>query len=568
MSETPSALLFTTAERSDRSRSQAGAIDEAASPARRARITGSKWLLLGLLLLAAVLGARGITSEAAVSLYDTPRYLMNGVFLTDFLKSGTPWTIDGVLRYAEVYYARYPALSLGHHPPLISVCLIPVYALFGVSVFWARAVALGFFLLATGAIFSLARRLYTVEIAGWATLLFVTNPFVVTYGQQVLSEMPMLALILVAMVALVRFVESNRTADFAWFVGAAVASVYAKQLAVYVFPVYAGALLLRVNWRRLIRRDIVMLTATGLVLLVPIAIMTGSLSPQNVALVERVATNGRGLSKWQFVLSSIFGTHLKPIVMAIVATGIAGALIRRDWRVVWSIGWIGAVLVSVIVLTGRFESARYAFAAMPAYCLGAAGLLAAARSRREKLVAIGVLCVAVACQVWYVRSIRPTGADGYEAAARYVTSHSPSPTVLFSGPVDVGYFVFFVRKQDPTGKMMVLRSDKILATSRTRPIEQEEISPLLRRYGTRYIVIEDRRAGRVLEWLREQLKTDRFAERLRVRIGTRDPRLTGVDLVVYEFLDATPPALDTVLDLKLPLVRRSIDVRLGDVLGR
>ncbi len=108
----------------------------------------------------------------------------------------------------------------------------------------------------------------------------------------------------------------------------------------------------------------------------------------------------------------------------------------------------------------------------------------------------------------------PTGAEGYEAAAQYVLSQSASsPTILFSGPVDTGYFVFFVRKHDPAGQHVVLRSDKLLTTSRMgrssvkdRIKDRQEIYGLLRAYGTRFVVIEDQPSdSQVLDWLREEL---------------------------------------------------------------
>ena len=216
MSDVPTGTAFLLTTPEVRHGAETGNVAAAAPAAAdraesRSAIRYRRVLLAVMLLIAVVLETRGITSEASVSLYDTPRYLMNGAFMSDFLRSGSAWSFDSAVRYAEHYYARYPALSLGHHTPLISVALVPFYSLFGVSVFWSRVVALGFFLLATGAMFSLARRLYTLEVAVWATLLFVTNPFVVTYGQQVLSEMPMLAMVLVSMNAMVRFAETTRT---------------------------------------------------------------------------------------------------------------------------------------------------------------------------------------------------------------------------------------------------------------------------------------------------------------------------------------------------------------------
>ena len=63
--------------------------------------------------------------EGTLTANDAPRYLMDGVFLYDFLGSGTAWTPDSAVGYAEHYFARYPALSLGIHPPRFKLSARP-----------------------------------------------------------------------------------------------------------------------------------------------------------------------------------------------------------------------------------------------------------------------------------------------------------------------------------------------------------------------------------------------------------------------------------------------------------
>jgi hypothetical protein len=183
--------------------------------------------------------------------------------------------------------------------------------------------------------------------------------------------------------------------------------------------------------------------------------------------------------------------------------------------------------------------------------------------------------VAVFSQVDLARAQRPIGADGYEEAARFVLSQQDSSTILYSGPVDTGYFVFFVRKHDPMERAVVLRSDKLLTTSLMSELSvedrigsAEEIYPLLRRFGTRFVVIADSPTGsRVLDWLRDETKTPHFTERLRIPIVSRDPRLRGQDLVVYEYNEAQSPDADAEIDLRIPLIGREIRVPLADLLS-
>jgi hypothetical protein len=97
----------------------------------------------------------------------------------------------------------------------------------------------------------------------------------------------------------------------------------------------------------------------------------------------------------------------------------------------------------------------------------------------------------------------------------------------------------------------------------------EQVDEVLHKFGTRYVVIEDRPSrSRVLEWLRDELHTSKFIERRRIPIGTTDVRLKGTSLVVYEFTDPTPADRNAILDMHLPLVGRSVTVKLSDLIDR
>ena len=122
----------------------------------------------------------------------------------------------------------------------------------------------------------------------------------------------------------------------------------------------------------------------------------------------------------------------------------------------------------------------------------------------------------------------------------------------------------------------MLRADKLLTTSylsaseTTSHISQmSDVYPILRRYGTRYIVSEDRPTrAPTLEAFRLELRTDQFVERQRIRIDSRDWRLNGSSLIVYEYLGATAPDPEATLAMDMPVVSRSLAVKLSDLIGR
>ena len=538
---------------------------------------GAPWIGRLLLCVAIVLGAalatRGITDEGAVSLQgDMPRYMMNGVFIRDFLADPV-FTIDGVLTYAQHYFARYPALSLGHHPPVLPLLLVPFYAVFGVSILAGRLAIAACFLLAIWLLYTLARRQYGTVVAGWAALLMASHPFMIRYSQEVLSEMPTIVVILAAFNALLRFRDRGRAGDYLLFVGLAASSLASKQLAVFVFPAYVVLLLMDGGWARLRQRNVWGWTIAGAALVVALVAVTVVLSPYNVAIALDVIMHGVGLSSWRTILAPILQEHLRPSLLYGVAAAVVAAIVARDRRAWLAASWILAVLAGVVFVTGPWDVARYAIYAAPAYCLMAASLAADARTGMRSLGTAAVLLVIVALQVRAGAAVEPVGGRGYEQAAMSVLAGPSAPTVLYSASVDTGYFVFFTRKHDAARQLVVLRSDKILTTSfmdrlsvEARITDASEIYPLLDRYGTRFVVIEDRPTGsNELDWLREEVKGDRFLERERIPIGTRDRRLQGVDLVIYEYKDAKAGDPDAELDMELPLVDREIRVKLSDL---
>ena len=561
--------------------SERGAAEKSASerngmsaPTRR-RETLRLLLLWAVLALAAFLASRDILDEGSgMHIGDMPRYLMNGVFLYDLLASGGVWNVNDLIHHAELYYAQYPALSLGHHPPLLYVSLVPFFAVTGISVFSARLASVAFFLLATWAFYALTKRIAGHRPALWGTLLLVTNVFVVRFGQYTLSEVPMLALILVALNALVAYGDSRQPRHFAWFIIAASASLYAKQHAVFVFPLYAFILWSKIGWRDFFIRHILVWTAVGAVLSAPAIVMTVLLSPGNVGVVawnlNTLASGEREQAATNLVLT-IVNTHVSlPVALAALA-GLVTLCVYRRGHAALGLLWLGCGIVGAVVATGPVESARYSFVAIPAYFFLAAGLSVPQWSSRSVRVAVTVVLAAVVgWQIWLVREIRPVGAGGYEDVARYVVEHSSTP-VLYDSPIDTGFFVFFVRKHDPTGKVVVLRAEKLFGIADANGVPNvtapEHIPPLLKKYGVKYIVVEDR--TKVIDPARrrllETLRGEEFSERQRVPIRSRLPWTQGIDLVVYEFADAGPPDLDAELHMGLPLAGRTLKVRLRDL---
>jgi hypothetical protein len=67
--------------------------------------------------------------------------------------------------------------------------------------------------------------------------------------------------------------------------------------------------------------------------------------------------------------------------------------------------------------------------------------------------------------------------------------------------------------------------------------------------------------------LREELGAETFVSRHKIPIRSNVRRLQAVALEIYEYKDCGPGNPDAVLDMNLPLIGDSIQVRLRDITG-
>lgn len=551
----------------------ARAAGDAPAPRGRARL-----LLFACVALALLLGSVGFGDESYVSLQgDMPRHLMNGVFFRDALYDLPFGSIGEAAEYARYYYARYPALSIGHHPFLIALAEAPLYALFGVSVTTARAVSLTFFVIGVVYLYKLVSELFDPWAGAAAAAVYASSAQLVDLAQAVMTETSALALLVAAAYYCHRFAVSGRSRAIVAATLLAAGSVWAKQLAVVALPGLIVHVWWRVGWRRLLRADVLGATLLSAVVVAPLVPITLMLSPFNVShAVGAAMTIGKSgrLTYTVGLLAEAFRMHFSWPVLVLSAAGFVVLVVRRPALALTVFVWVTCTLLFVGVV-GNQDAVRYSIYWIPplALCFGALGSRAAGF---RSAVAVALMFAAVATQVAASSAIRQAGAHGYEEAAQYVVANPRGSTVMFAGDVDTGFFTFFVRKHDPARTAIVIRADKVLTTSMMDKVAAEDrisdprqIDDIVRRFGVGYVVVEDRpSASKVQNWLLDDLRSAGYVERLRVPIASTDPRLRNVSVVVYEVSGATTAAADARLDIKLPLVSQQIDIPLSDLIAR
>ena len=547
-------------------------------PSETVSFSGSKarlgWILpVGVMTLALMVGSVHLTDEAYLALQgDPPRYLMNGVFFLDLAHNLANASSDP-RGYAERYYARYPALSLGFHPVLPSLLVAPVFGLLGVSASSARVVPLTSFVVASVLLLWLVERIYDRYVATVATVLFILSPFAAQYSRVFQSEMPALTMVMAAALFCERYRESHRQLDMTFFIGFTILSLYGKQLAAVMLPVYALYLVSRGGGiQRFVNVKVIVGAAFAAALVVPLLAMTLALSGYNVRWVMQAAT-GHARFNYIAILHALVAQVSWPIVL-LAAIGLVRSLWARDGRSTLFLLWVGAFVLLVVFVTKDVEVDRYTVYWVPAVCTVAATGAIGWRLAPIRTAALGLLVACASGEAMTASTVHPTGAGGYEDAARYVAQQAQGKAVvLFSGDLDTGYFVFFVRKHDPDRRLVVLRADKILTTSYMgdvaykEQVAPEQVDGILSDFGTRFVVIEDRpSSSKVLEWLRSRVRRPPYVERLRVPIRSSDDRMKNTALAVFENVSVPAPNPGAILRLDLPVAGLVINVRLGEVL--
>lgn len=555
-------------------------------------LANRRHLLLGALcvVVAVLFAGKGLGDESYVYTHgDSPRYMMNAMYILDVLRDRPFGSLDIFRDYSTLYYARYPALSLGHHAPLTSVLEVPFLALMGPTVTAARMPIILSFGVCALFLYLLVADLSDEWSGLLAGLVLASSPGLVELSQGVMSEAPSLALSLVAAYALHRFCVTERRTLLVAFAVSATLSVWAKQNGIVAFPAFAAYACARLGWRRLLHRDLLATLLAVSVLsgvFVAATAAVGSGNVRQATFVVRAAVGDAqmppGVARRAVILRTVPILRSLPYQLASQMTGgmatlgVVGLvlLVLRRRPEAWLFGvWTLSTLAFICVVTRQQEIWRYGIYWVPALAAGA-GLLCSTGPWRPRVAAvvIGVLLVQLSvASRWTIQSL-----GGYEEAARFVVEQPRGSTVMFSGDIDTGYFIFYLRKHDTARRQIVLRSDKIFTVSDMKSVaamnrvdSPDQIGPTLQQLGVGYVVIEDRPSeSAVQEWLRAELRGADYIERRRLPIRTTDYRLRGTDLVVYEVKNPHTPGADARLDLRLPIVSRQLDVPLADLLGR
>jgi 4-amino-4-deoxy-L-arabinose transferase-like glycosyltransferase len=528
-----------------------------------------RYYIIVICIIGFILSAKGIMDESVISMNgDMPKYLMNGAFFYDLIRDVA---FADPLGYAYQYYAKYPALSLGHHPILLGVAEVPFYSIFGISVFSGRLTIVFFLLLAAIFLFLLVKSAYGETTAFFSSLLFVTTPYVIEFSRIVMSEIPTLALVTTTAYFYYQYCESG---EKRYMVASAVSlslSIYSKHIAVFMVPVFLFYLLIRKGPRALLKKEVLLSGLTCALLLAPLVLITLKFSRANLDFVTTALSSKSSSAvaslktRYLYYLNAIWERHLTIPVFILSVISIPVSIYRRDRRTIIFFLWI--ICLGVMMGYLGWKGSRYTIYWIPAFCLLAALTFNLFQSASWK-AAVGILLLVITGYQFIVSFQRePDFTDGYETAARYIIDNKKDGSILYSGIIDTGYFIFFLRKDQTDRDLIILRADKMLATSKMNWIidnrikKRDEIYDILTKWGVRYVVIEDVESpSRSLEWLRQEVRSDKFVLRKVIALRSNTPKTDKVPLSIYEYKEYSSPRSGQRLHMNIPLMGDSIDI--------
>jgi len=385
-----------------------------------------------------------------------------------------------------------------------------------------------------------------------------------------MSEMPALAFLILTIYSNREFLRSGGKGAAMMCALSLTLGIYSKLLLVFLVPLIVISMLLEKGIEILRKKAVWVAVALVILLSLPLIILTAKIAKGNLIWIFEHPQQHWNLN-WLWAYPERIWRQLLSLPVVILSfLGLVLTLVHRRRHEHLFLLWI-LLLYLELTFIGPSEE-RYAIYWVPPFCLFTALVSKFIRIKALKVAFFLVLTGISVYQICSAVRMEPRYAEGYEQAARFVVENQAS-TVLYSANVDDGYFVFFTRKYDSQRKMIVLRADKILATSNLGAIVNELISDpqqiysTMNSFGIRYLVVEKSKSrSRVLEWVNEEAGSEHFLLRKVIPIRSNyPPELSDVNLLIYEYKDWRPPDPNAVIRMNIPLMGRDIVVPLADL---
>ena len=517
-----------------------------------------------LILIVGLLLSRGITKGEPFYNNDETRHLMNGVFIRDLLVDRP---LAHPLTYAYEYYAKYPAISVPHWPPLFYFVEALFFLLFGISVWASRLAILGFALLGAYFWYRIAERYGPRPRALLSAFVFCLLPTIMVFESVTMLEIPQVALCLGAIFFWLRWVETEQATDLWALAGFVVAAMLTSQSSIFLAVFLGLDFLLNFRFRLLRTWQVwaALLASVGIVLswyLFSFRALT--LSYQRAVGQEFHHV----VNRWSlFFYARNLPEQLGLILLGFACIGIGWSVLQGASRYRFLLLWVVSAYLCFTVI--QEKEPRHIFIWLPPLVyfslLGVEALLPRGRWVWLAYAAIGLYFL-----VGAVRFQRPQ-LTGVQDVARFVLAQPQSDIVYYQGDLN-GAFIFYVRQLDPQKRRMVARDKQIVATNMVyarRPVlsTPDQVLNFFQTWGIRYAVIESTDVDPGLALVRQVLQSNEFEAIGTYAVHVNRGYKEAGSITVYRFLGETRPSTHP-MDIPMMTIRRDISVDLNRLAGR
>ena len=184
--------------------------------------------------------------------YDEMSHAMNGAFFRDLLLD-FPW--HHPINYAYQYYAKYPAISFPHWPPLFHFIEGLFLLAFGLAPWVSRLAILCFALMGIYFWYRIAEKLGPRYRAFLSALALACAPFILLYERVIMLEIPSLATCLGAIYFWMKFQEEERQRDLMALTAFVIAAFLVSQKAIFLLVFIGLNLVVEGRYQVLKRKD-------------------------------------------------------------------------------------------------------------------------------------------------------------------------------------------------------------------------------------------------------------------------------------------------------------------------
>lgn len=429
-------------------------------------------ILVGLVLLTLLVMWPNLKSSAIDDL-DSAHHLMDGYFFRDVLHD---LPLHGFKAYALAYYKQYPALGFLFWPPLIPL----VYGLFcsvaGVHVLTVRACMFCFGLAFAYFFFKLLRRQASTVLSVVGVVVVTTVPGMVWSFNEIMLEMPTLALMFGATLTYFNFVEKlNQPGRYmrAVFCGLMCgALIYSKQ------PSWFLLCALLVDYLVVRReagayREVLLAAVVTVVVDIPLAVFTLVFGKANLgqsvgSSTNRIMQQYQSLPRWSAAAWTYYPklalARLDVVVVVAVVVGLLLAFTQRQFlrrNLVWFSWFVLAYLTFSYYDNRSPRHATFWWPAWVAIAVSAAQVLQRRLPHRVQWTLPALLLLPVPFHLvsaWHTNYSDYTGVQ--QSIAQLFNAGNPGTTLMIGSDKQV--LTAVIREHDTQRVTHVLRGERLL----------------------------------------------------------------------------------------------------------